>query len=570
MNFINEKSLYEGTWQAFERIISRLLICEGYTNVRLVGGSGDNGADVIASRFGKRWLFQAKQWKKPVGIEVINETLHAVVSYDAQIPVIVASHGFEADAYKMQQQLMSQGIRLQLWDSKVLLEHFKRLPNDVLNKKPLRNYQENAIQEIIQAYINEHDNKALIVLATGLGKTFVAAEAIRRIWLLKPIRLLVLAHANPLVSQLEKAFWPFLKPTQTTIVWNGNERPTDYELKNADCVFACVDSVCSALEKGITYDFDVIIVDECHHAGSATYQKVLSHYDAGRDGGPFLIGLTATPWRQDEENIKEIFGDPRISIDMIYGMKHGYLTNVDYRVHVDNINWNNLKDLQGNSFSPKQINRTLFINQWDDAVVEELRKAWGEQVSPRAIVFCGTIDHALTMRDKINALGFCRAEAIFSSSKSSGEKQTMFEKNRLLSDFGDGIVNVICTVDVFNEGIDVPDVNIIVFQRVTHSRRIFIQQLGRGLRISEDKQKVIVLDFVSDIRRIAADIELQNQLTTKDKKRIDIPNKVVFKRVGGEDPQAESFLKQWLEDVATIENADEDDPAALKYPPAFN
>ena len=92
---------------------------------------------------------------------------------------------------------------------------------------------------------------------------------------------------------------------------------------------------------------------------------------------------------------------------------------------------------------------------------------------------------------------------------------TQYEKNRILADFADGLINVVCTVDIFNEGIDVPDVNILVFQRVTHSRRIFIQQLGRGLRISDNKEKVIVLDFVSDIRRFAAGLELKDGLDTK-------------------------------------------------------
>ena len=251
---------------------------------------------------------------------------------------------------------------------------------------------------------------------------------------------------------------------------------------------------------------------------------------------------------------------------MVYGMKNGFLANVDYRMHTDNIDWDSLKNLEGKSFSPKQINKTLFINQWDDAVVEELQRVWHQQPNPRAIVFCGTISHATTMRDKINALGFCNAAAIFSSAKDSAEKMSLFERNRVLSDFSDGRINVICTVDVFNEGIDVPDVNILVFQRVTHSRRIFIQQLGRGLRIADDKEKVIVLDFVSDIRRFAAGLDLKGKLYTHEGARIDLPNKVTFTRVDGEDPKAESFLKEWLEDVATIEDAS-DDASILKFPP---
>ena len=145
---------------------------------------------------------------------------------------------------------------------------------------------------------------------------------------------------------------------------------------------------------------------------------------------------------------------------------------------------------------------------------------------------------------------------------------TQFEKNKILSDFTDGTINVVCTVDIFNEGIDVPDVNILVFQRVTHSRRIFIQQLGRGLRISENKDKVIVLDFVSDIRRFAAGIELKDGLESgpKHPTRISLPNTVTFKKVTGEDPDTERFLRVWLDDIAAIEESGENS-SVLKFPP---
>jgi ERCC4-related helicase len=146
-----------------------------------------------------------------------------------------------------------------------------------------------------------------------------------------------------------------------------------------------------------------------------------------------------------------------------------------------------------------------------------------------------------------------------------------YERNRVLSDFHDGTINVVCAVDIFNEGVDVPDVNIIVFQRVTHSRRIFIQQLGRGLRLAPGKEKVIVLDFVSDIRRFAAGLDLKDKLEAagdgrSGAVRVQLPHKVAFRRVGEEDPKTESFLRQWLEDVAAVESAGED-TSVLKFPP---
>lgn len=558
------------TWQAFERNLCRLLTYEGYDNVRLVGQTGDHGADVTGNKAGKKWLFQAKHWKKPVGLDVAQETINAVYEYKADIPVIVSSNGFDAAVKSYQSTLLARKIPLQLWDSNTLVSRTKRLPDKTYNTKEPRDYQSPAIDEIVNAYFAGDGNRALVVMATGLGKTFVAAESVRRIRANNPCKVLVCAHTNDLVYQLEKAFWPFLKPSEKTLIWNSYERPTAEMLDGADMTFACVDSVSGWIEAGKELpDYGILLVDECHHVGSSMYDRVFDALSAGKPGGSFALGLTATPWRPDETDLTQYFGEPRVTIDMVTGLNKGFLANVDYRMYTDNINWDALQNVQGHSFSPKQINRTLFINQWDDSVVYTLRDAWSEQPNPRAIVFCGTIEHALIMRDKINTLGFCKAEAIYSGNAGNEyEPLSQYKRNRILSDFSDGTVNVVCVVDIFNEGIDVPDVNILVFQRVTHSRRIFIQQLGRGLRISEGKDKVIVLDFVSDIRRFAAGIALKDAVTPHDTQpvRIDIPNKVTFMKVGGEDPESESFLRQWLDDVAAIEDSDED-ASVLRLPP---
>ena len=185
-------------------------------------------------------------------------------------------------------------------------------------------------------------------------------------------------------------------------------------------------------------------------------------------------------------------------------------------------------------------------------------------VRPKAIVFCTTIDHAFTIRDRINATGFSSAEVIYSGTF-NGRKMSPIERSVTLCDFSDGMTGVMCAVDIFNEGIDVPDVNILVFQRVTHSRRIFVQQLGRGLRVSPGKDKVIVLDFVSDIRRFAAGLELKNKLASA-QRYLRLGNPVKFVNRTGEDPRAEGFLKEWLRDVAAIQDAGEDDHI-LKFPP---
>lgn len=567
---LTHETLNKCTWQAFERLVTRLLLYDSYSNIRLVGQTGDHGADILAQRGGKRWLIQVKHWQNKVGILVADQTLKAMSIYKAQVPVIVALSGFNEEIRKHQQVLMSRGIPLQLWDSNTLINKSAALPTKQEIVYQIRPYQEAAIQRIMKTFMEDHTRKGLVVMATGLGKTLTSCEAIRRINQLSDShkRVLVLAHTNPLVYQFEKAFWPFINIDQQTTIWNSSERPSEEELNHSPFVFACINSVSNHLERGLDLSgFDIVLVDECHHVGGKMYNQVLDYLGAGRSGGPFLIGLTATPWRPDATNLYEYFGEPLVSIDIVAGLKNGFLANIDYRMYTDNIKWEALKSLNNKSFTPRQINRSLFINQWDDAVVYELQSAWSEQLKPRAIVFCGTIDHAITMRNRINALGFCNAAAIYSQS-SVGIKMSDYERNRILFDFGDGVYDVICAVDIFNEGVDVPDVNIIVFQRVTHSRRIFIQQLGRGLRITDEKDKVIVLDFVSDIRRFAAGIDLKNNIEDSSPIRIDLPHKVTFRRVGGEDLEAESFLRQWLEDVTTIENAGEDS-SVLKFPPTI-
>lgn len=573
--FESKNSIFESTWQAFERDVCRFLPYLGFTNVRLVGQTGDRGADVTASRQlkdgRKKYLFQVKHWKKPVGEDVVQETLRALQEYEADIPVIVASTGFDSTVYEHQKQLLKTRIPLQLWGPDFLIEKAKQIAGNKLELRTPRRYQEPAISEITSAYFSKHDGKALVVMATGLGKTYVAAESIRRIRASERIKVLVCAHTNDLVYQLEKAFWAFLSPMEKTLIWNSYEKPTLEKLKQADITFACIDSVSNWINKGQELpEYGLLLVDECHHVGASMYSTLFDELQAGKVGNTFALGVTATPWRPDEIDITKFFGSPRFSMDMVEGLKLGFLANVDYRMYTSNIDWSQLSNIQGKSYSPKQINRTLFIDQWDDEVVHMLQLAWAEQNNPRAIIFCGTIEHALIMRDKINALGFSRARAIYSGSSGSDyERLSQFDRNRILSDFADGVINVVCAVDIFNEGIDVPDVNILVFQRVTHSRRIFIQQLGRGLRIAEDKDKVIVLDFVSDVRRFAAGISLKNELEAPSKKgiaRINLPNKVTFMRAGKEDPKTESFLREWLQDTVAIEAADED-ASILQFPP---
>jgi len=568
MSFINNNLLSHGPWQAIERAVARLISHGNFEDVRLVGRTGDGGADIIACKFNKRYVIQVKYRQSgSVGSEVIDETLEALRRYRAEVPVIATNRTFNETVYRRQVELHASNILLQLWDGMKLKKNLNALAEDSTCLVSPREYQEKPIENAVKSIISKDNRSGIIIMATGLGKTMVSASAVRKVLIDYPNqvkKVLVLAHTNELVYQLERSFWPFLKKQHPTAVWNGYEKG---DLEGSVITFACVDSVINELRKNgeLSTFYDLIIIDEAHHAGSVTYRELIKETRAGSKVGPFLLGMTATPWRSDENDIEQIFEEKICSIDIIQGMAEGYLSNVDYRMHVDNIDWRKLADLK--EITPRALNRTLFIHEWDDAVIDILRQTWAEVENPKAIVFCSTIDHAITMRDRINARGFTKAKTIYSGNF-NGRAMSPIDRSVVLCDFADGMIGVMCAVDIFNEGLDVPDVNILVFQRVTHSRRIFVQQLGRGLRISPNKDKVIVLDFVSDIRRFAAGLDLKNKLGNT-KRYIRLGNPVKFVNKTGEDSKAEKFLRIWLEDVAAIQDAGEDDHI-LKFPPKLD
>mgnify|MGYP001243533120 CR=1 FL=1 len=574
--FLGERSLRSVTWQAFERIVARYLMAAGWQSVRLVGGSGDGGADVLATRGTRKWLVQVKRHRRPIGRQAFRETVNAGALYGANVLVLASTSGFTVDLHEHGDLQAADGINVQLWDIPTLVRFGERLDAGALvqqfpERYELRDYQEQACQAVVGEWIDNHSGSALVVFATGLGKTFVAATAIRRIANQHAgLKVLVLAHTNALLRQLEKAFWPFLRKEEGTLIAYGEEEFSWDLLERTPFVFASRDTLASRIVAGQRlHRFDLVLVDECHHLGAQSYDAIMDELGVGDADGPFLMGLTATDWRPDGCSLEALFGDPVAKMDLVSGLKSGFLTNVDYRMFTDNIDWEALRRARGGNYAPKRINRTLFIQEWDDAVIGHVQSAWDEIAAaggaPRGIVFCSTIDHAKRMVEQLNAVGFTRSEALY-----SGKDLPPVDRNKLLWEFSDGQIGILCAVDVLNEGVDVPDVNLVVFQRVTHSRRIFVQQLGRGLRLAEGKDKVIVLDFVNDVRRFAEGLRLQGEIEDDGPKRgqpekIALGSTITFVKANAEDVDGANFLRQWLGDAEAIADAGED-VSILRFP----
>ena len=543
-NFLRMLDLELANPNWFERQVVRTLLLLGWNGVRHVGASWDGGADVVGRAGDKRWVVQVKANRKQSSSDGVRDLERAGARYGARRGLAVARGEWSRSARSLAKQY---GDQVQLYSGIELVRVVENhCPIFMPTYRALHSFQEEAVREIQLRRQNE-DSSALIAMATGLGKTVVAAEfALRSHNADTPGRILVLAHSQDILQQSERSFWQHLPKTVSTHQLNGSERPFRFD----GITFATFQTMGSILRTGDRNipKFDIVIVDECHHAGAPSYRFVLEELSP-----EFLVGLTATPWRADEINLRDMFGDPVYSKSIVEAMNEGWLSEIDYRLLADNIRWDDLQQLTGTTMTIRQLNSRLFLPQLEDAIVSKIQEHWSDIGRPRALVFCKTIHSAERMAAVINARGFACAEVLTSG---TGAGNRRIDREIKLMRFENGEIDILCGVDIFNEGIDVPDVNLLVFLRVTHSRRIFIQQLGRGLRWQKGKV-VRVLDFVSDIRRIAAVLQLDAQhrhlRNRKTVQEVTLPDALVK----FEGDRAASFFSEWLRDLADLEDASE-------------
>ena len=548
MNGFLTDNILKGTdWRALERAVARLMMLAGWDNVEVVGETGDNGADIIGVRtykgVKKIWVVQvkAKTTGELVGSPAVKEVMKAMSIYGASVAVVATNADFTDSAKKRQKELMAQGFDLKLWNGRFLLDFFAQLP-EFKPLRPLRPYQDDIVTKAQSIYEN-HGKRAIYIVATGLGKTVIAARITNYLWSRGNRKFLVLCHAQDLALQLEQSFWREISKNIPTRTFFGGRPPLIYDGIN----FGLYQTFTNYLNGIEEKDFDVVIVDEAHHALANGFSSCLTALNPH-----FLVGMTATPWRGDGKSITTLFGNPIATVSLIDGMKDKYLAEVDYRLYCDNIDWKQVHELSHKKHSIKDLNKKLFLPQRDDAIIAQILKTCKEIKNPRIIVFTPSIQHGQQFARQLTVSGIPCVPL-------SGEEK--FTRRKNLMDFSSGKVQAVTAVDVLNEGIDVPDVNILVFLRATHSRRIFVQQLGRGLRISPTKKKVIVLDFVSDVRRIAEVLQMDKEAREKAQDTETMYLKNGF--VSFNDQKAQDFLTEWLADVADVSNYDENEKLAF-------
>lgn len=336
-------------------------------------------------------------------------------------------------------------------------------------------------------------NRNLIVAATGTGKTVISALDYKRFCRQnsdKPCRLLFVAHREEILKQSMYTFRAVLKDANFGEMFVGNYKP-----ESIDNLFMSIQTFNSQsfTDKTSPDFYDYIIVDEFHHAAAPTYQKLLSYYNPH-----ILLGLTATPERMDGKSILPYFNN-RIAaeIRLPEAIDRKLLCPFQYFGVTDSVDLDNLKWAAG-GYDKGELSRIytlsgMIANRRADLVISSLLKYVTDIDDVKGLGFCVTVEHAIFMSDYFNAHSI---PSMYLTGHSPDEERKE-AKNRLVK----GEVRFIFVVDIYNEGVDIPEVNTVLFLRPTESLTVFLQQLGRGLRLSEDKECLTVLDFIGQANK---------------------------------------------------------------------
>lgn len=336
-------------------------------------------------------------------------------------------------------------------------------------------------------------NRNLVVAATGTGKTVISALDYKRFCRQhpgQPCRLLFVAHREEILKQSMYTFRAVLKDANF-----GNLFVGSHKADSIDHLFISIQTFNSQdfTTKTDADFYDYIVVDEFHHAAAPTYQKLLVYYQP-----QILLGLTATPERMDGKNILDYFGG-RIAaeIRLPEAIDRKLLCPFQYFGVTDTVDLSSLKWRTGgydkNELSNLYTFSGLVAERRADLVVNSILKYVTDINEVKGLGFCVSIEHARFMADYFNAHGV----PSMALTGDSPDEERNAAKQRLVS----GEIRFIFVVDIYNEGVDIPEVNTVLFLRPTESLTVFLQQLGRGLRMAENKECLTVLDFIGQANK---------------------------------------------------------------------
>ncbi|WP_090590466.1 DUF3427 domain-containing protein [Auraticoccus monumenti] len=347
-------------------------------------------------------------------------------------------------------------------------------------------HQQAILQELDVARRVHDRHRNLVIAATGTGKTVVAALDYRRLCTdgRRP-RLLFVAHRKEILEQSLRTYREVLGDGSFGELYVDGRRPEQW-----DHVFASIQSLGSLGPDTVPADhFEVLVIDEFHHAAAVTYRRVLDHFQPVE-----TLGLTATPERTDGTDVRDLFdGVATSELRLWQALEAELLCPFHYFAVHDSTDLSQLTWRRG-GYDTGQLEGVYTGNDARTRIVlRQLRDKVTDTGQMRALAFCVSVAHAEYMARALSDSG---VEAVAVHGGTPGPR-----RQAAVEDLRQQRINVICTVEVFNEGVDIPEVDTVLLLRPTESTTVFLQQLGRGLRSTRDKDVLTVLDFVGKQRR---------------------------------------------------------------------
>ena len=325
----------------------------------------------------------------------------------------------------------------------------------------------------------------LVVAATGTGKTVISAFDYKNFKKCnKSAKLLFLAHRKEILLQSISTFQGVLRDNNFGELWGDGITPSNYEY-----VFALIPTLNNRLENlDLSRDFyDFIVIDECHHLTASSYRGIINYFQP-----KVLLGLTATPERMDGGDIKEDFHNKiAAEIRLPEALNRKLLCPFQYFGVSDSLDLTNIHWERGRYIPSELSNLYTGNDRRVGEIINALDKYTKDYHEVRALGFCVSIEHAKFMAEKFIMAGF-KADYLTSNSNSNRD----LVRNQLQKKE----INYLFVVDIFNEGVDIHQIDVVLFLRPTESLTIFLQQLGRGLRLADDKECLTVLDFIGNAR----------------------------------------------------------------------
>ncbi len=350
------------------------------------------------------------------------------------------------------------------------LDQYKLEPNSM---------QVSFIDNLNQLIAN-NQNRALLVSATGTGKTYASAFALRQ---MKPKRALFLVHREQIAKQALSSYQKVFGDTKGYGLISGSSKDMDKELLFATVQTMAKDEVLSSFDKKA---FDVIVIDEVHRAGAMQHQKVMEYFEPN-----FYLGMTASPERTDGFDIFKLF-DHNIAYEI--RLKDALSENLLCPFHYFGISDLEINGEVFNDSTGLKNFTYLVCDDRVDYIIEKINYYGYSGNRVKGLVFCSSKRESKELSNKFNERGYKAVDLSGEDSQTAREDAI----DRLVSDTRDDYLDYIFTVDIFNEGVDIPEVNQIIMLRPTQSPIVFVQQLGRGLRKSDGKEFVIILDFIGN------------------------------------------------------------------------